>query len=1032
MTPDPQKQTGASTPIRMSDAEVAARIAAAVHEPFAAAWRDHEESGWRQIRRTLERVADAHAKALEEIEADADAVSGPEDELGAEDRLAGYRRRVARHVLRPLHVVLRHSPLAVPLHRSLMAAADRAREAVGELPERVVAPADPEALAVSAGLGAEAAVKRLWARALRPVVWRHEDHDIAVSTLARRHLERDVLPRQSRALRDSQRGRGAWLGRVERVWAGWSEAVLLPPKDGEGGGAQEDMDKARVCRAAARGLQSELRALRDGITMASGRAAGEDFGQPSRTLASRVAVAGTFVAPTPAGEPPVRDDEKLAERWDRRAGESAAHLELHRALLAMRAAADAIGHRVTDRLDEAARSIDAILDQVKATLDEGLKRAGRLPRDPERLCPGLAAEQERTLRALKDPAADLDDHASFTHAIRRSAEEAVKDLESRCLQLPEVTVHDLPEAGEIIRRPGKGSRAIPTHEFAVQAFDALRMERIRTAPSAVAEALERVRRESLELGQVAAYGFQAAIDELGDGGSDAPARALVLVTDGLSRAADKVEVSRRVLHEGVAAARTRVWREVLDGAEYLVRRVTADRLAAGYLDARTYLATEVAQDLKRLRERAVQRGRRAFAALRDLAARLRSMPGALGRRPTVQKTADTGGNTLASAVEFVRTLPVVYQRLFAFEPVTDPRFLAGRDDELDEVEACWTRCKAGGSGSLVVIASPGVGLTSFLNIVSARLADEAPSGVRQTLRERIREEADLAARLASLLGLGTADSLDNLARTVRDSAAGSIPRVVILEGAEHLHIRAPGGGRLFQRFLGFLSRSESRVFWIVSLTSSAWQLLRTRAPELASNTQQLVLEPIGPGGLRQAIASRHLRSGLPLQYAEPRAGAVALRTRASRSHKSDRQQELIEKDYFERLHRASLGSIRLALFHWLRSADFTTVEGSLLVHPLEPLRPPTDPLDLTRCFALKAILDHGTLTAGEYCEVLRTSAAECAHTLRSLEDHHFIAAGGGEGEPGHPGTSAPAARYRLQPLMTGAVIAHLRSRNILH
>ena len=230
-----------------------------------------------------------------------------------------------------------------------------------------------------------------------------------------------------------------------------------------------------------------------------------------------------------------------------------------------------------------------------------------------------------------------------------------------------------------------------------------------------------------------------------------------------------------------------------------------------------------------------------------------------------------------------------------------------------------------------------------------------------------------------------------------------------------------------------MSRTESRVFWIVSLTSSAWQLLRTREPAFASDMHRLSLEPLGPGELRQAVTSRHLRSGMPLQYVEPRAGTVALRTRARRMHGSDRQQELIEKDYFERLHRASLGSIRLALFHWLRSADFTTAKGRLLVRPLEPLRPPTDLLDLDRCFALKAILDHGTLTAGEYREVLRTSETECAHTLRSLEEQHFIApTGNREDEPGRPGASAPPARYRLRPLMTGAVIAHLRSRNILH
>ena len=1032
-TQGPREPTAASDPVGLSDAEITRNIALAVHEPFAAAWRDHEEEGWRRTRRTLERVAAAHEAALAGLASHAEtAPHPPGDGADGKDAVAEYRRRVARRVLRPLHVLLGHTALAEPLHRSLVAAADRARNGAMELPERVVAAAEGDALAVSAGLGAAAAVKRFWARALRPIVWRHQVHEVEVSSLAVEHLERDVLPCQRRAFRDGQRGRAGWLGRVEQAWSEWVAAVLLPPKGQQAGEPREIMNPTPGCLAAARRLQDELQALRDGIAAASGREAGEDFVRPTTTLAARVAVAGTFVAPSPTDAPPAFDDAGLAERWDGWGREAASRLELHVALLAMRAAADAIRLRLMDRWDETTRTVDALLDRLAATLNEGVERARRLPEDPGRLGPGLDSERERTLPALRRCTAELEDFGPVTDALTRRAEVAVEDLEATCLQLPEVTVHDLPEAGEAIRRPGTDARTVPTPELAVQAFDTLRMERIRTAPAAVAQALERVRSEVIELDQVASYGFQAARAELEDGAADAAARALVLVTDGLSRASDKVEVARAALHDGRAAAGDRVKREVLDGAEHLVRRATADRLAAGYLDARTYLATEVAQDWRRLRGRAVRRGLRVLAALRTLGARLRSLPSALGIRPAVQTTADPAANTLASAAEFVRTLPVVYQRLFAFEPVTDPRFLAGRDDELDEVAACWTRWEAGGPGSLVVIAPPEAGVTSFLNIVSTRLGEE-PRGVRQTLRERIREEGDLAVRLATWLGLGRADSLDDLARAVQKSAPGSIPRFVILESAEHLHMRAPGGGRLFQRFLAFVSQTESRVFWIVTLTSSAWQLLRTREPSFVTDVQRLVLEPLGPGELREAITSRHLRSGLPLEYVEPRARTAALRTRAHRIRRSDRQWELIEKDYFERLHRASLGSIRLALFHWLHSADFTTAEGRLLVRPLEPLRPPTDLLDLDRCFALKAILDHGTLTATEYREVLRTSVTECVHTLRSLEEDHFIAsAGDREGAAGQPVTSLPTVRYRLRPLMTGAVIAHLRSRNILH
>lgn len=1025
-----EERAGRPTLAQSTDAEIVARIAAAVQEPFAAAWKRHEEGDERRIRRTLKQAVTAHERARAAFSKGTETDEGDVGAAVAERALAEYRRDVARNVLKPLHLVLRHGSLGVTLHRSLVAAEGEAREAVRELPEALEAPISPDALATAAGLGPVVAAKRVWARALRPVVWRREVREVTERSIARRYLECDVLPRQNRAFRASQRGRAGWLGRVERASAAWTRAVLLPPKGRSGGEAPGEAEAVQKGVAAAGALQGELTALRDGV----GWGAGGDFRRSSEVLAASVAVAGTFVAPGPTSPPPAQDAEKLAERWDEWAKQGAARLELHQGLLAMRAAADAIGGRLVDHWHETIQGAHALLDRVGAALNEGMARAEALSEGEDGMARALTSERARTAGVLGRLIATLNDPDPFLRDIDRHADEAVEDLVSMYRQLPQVTLHDLPDAGEVIRTPDVESRVVETRELAVQAFDTLRMERIRTAPSAIRDALNAVGTAMREVGVVSDYGYEAAIGEVAESGSADPGNARVLVTDGLSRAGDRVESARAELRAGLAAASNRVGGEVREGAVRLTRRATADRLRAGYLDARSYLATEVARDWKQWRGRIAESGRRVWETTRALGSRIGGLLSALGIRPQQTRASERTEDTLASAAEFVRTLPVVYRRLFAFEPLTDPQFLAGREDQLAEVDASWERWETGGGpGCLAVITPPGTGVTSFLNVVSTRLSDHVPQHERRVLRNRCSDEAALASRIALWLGLEVTESLDDLAKAVAASADGSIPRLVILEGIEHLHMRAPGGGSLFRRFMTFVSRTEPRIFWILSMTSSAWQLVRKRAPEMAGETRQLVLEPLSPDELKQAVTSRHLRSGLPLEYVEPRAGTDALRTRARRLRATDRQRQLIEKDYFERLHRASLGSIRLALFHWLRSADFTTVEGSLLVRPLEPLSPPTDMLDLTQCFALKAILDHGTLTASEYCDILRTSAEECAHTLRSLEENHFIEVSRPTNdEPRSPGDIKPEPRYRLRPLLTGAVIAHLRSRNILH
>ena len=78
------------------------------------------------------------------------------------------------------------------------------------------------------------------------------------------------------------------------------------------------------------------------------------------------------------------------------------------------------------------------------------------------------------------------------------------------------------------------------------------------------------------------------------------------------------------------------------------------------------------------------------------------------------------------------------------------------------------------------------------------------------------------------------------------------------------------------------------------------------------------------------------------------------------------------------------------------------------------------------------MLDHGTLSADEYRVITRASAAESLHTFGSLQDQQVIVLAGDEGAKGRERAPGPEVRYRIRPLMLGAVVAHLRSRNILH
>lgn len=1078
-----------------TDREIAALISATVHEPFRELWRRYEREAWAPVLAVLDEVLAAHEGAMGGLGGGVEGTGGSEGAAaatgaqeskrtgavegagtagdvqtseGAEGREAGenagpaarYRRCVVDDVLGPLRSAVRDARHAVRLEAALAETARQVAGGVDALPAMATAPVSPSALEPQPGIGLWPAVKRGVARTLRPLLWRREAHDVAVAEVARGHLGRVVLPGQLRAFRDSQRSRAVWLGGLERAWAEWVPEVL----------GAADLD-------AAKRLDRELRALAAGDSSPWGRGVGMDAERNEGILLATVAVAGTFAEIDADGDTAPRRDEEAAAEWDRWADESAARLDLCAILLDACDAVDGTRREMIASWAGVVGEIDAALSEVGARLDGGRARAERLAGKVAGLAEALQREQARTVDDISRIEGTLPDPGRLLEALTGAVDEALARFEETGEQMPEaLVVHRVPRADAGMRRPGGPGHAVELREAALQAFDALRSQRIRRAPTAISEAMGRVHTVVAELREVSAYGYEAAIAELSEAADPAEVESTVMVVNGLSRAARKVKDARGILRDALAATEASANLEVAEGIEHLVQRATADRLTARYLDARSHVVAEAARDQKKWRRRLARVAGRATAAWRILRTRLWPVKRVLGIGADLRSQAELRDRSLAFAEEVPARLPVVYRRLFAFEPLSDPRLLAGREDAVDAVESSWTRWQSERTRSLMVVAPPGSGITSFLNIVADRLRaeapqvrSEAPPVLRQTLRERVRTGADLASRLGGWLGLGdtpglgvtpetgdppetgnapnlgdvadpgdaadlgNAPDLEALASRILNAPPDSLPRVVILEGAEHLHLRVPNGARLLERMLAFSSRTQPRVFWVLSMTSSAWQLAKKRSPASFGDLESIELDSLTPTELKQAVLARHRLSGLPLQYVEPRTGRHLLLGRA-RGTGSRKHQQQIEADYFQKLHRASLGSIRLALFHWLRSADFRTVEGSLLVQPLEPLQPFAGALDIDQSFALKALLDHGTLTVREYCEIVRVPLPQGRHLFHALCDLRVVEPAPGAADPieASPDSDAQETLYRVRPLLAGAVVAHLKSLNILH
>jgi hypothetical protein len=1029
----------------MADVDATARahaaLASATLQPFRDAWADLDGALWNQVVSALQASAEAHAGILATTGLD-DPAAEP---AGAD--LAHYRREVAREVQAPLLVALRRLDPVGAVADRFDGALTKARDAVRALPPATPLPWRDEGLRAAQddrrirrfNKWLVRISRRLRSGASRPAA--------PVRALGAHSLRYDVAPGQAPEFGSAQQSWVRWTAGLEQAWADWAIELLRPFRDDpEQSGEDREDDEDGSPEGFDEALRA-TRALQEALTAATAasphddasRRGGEALAKGVDSLDANLSIAGTLAlrltASIQRGGSAPKDAPTPA--WSSWYANAVDRMELHRSLLDLILGGEAVVQRFGDGLrewlvgdiEERCGELATDLRAIAQDLEEGGSGKG-LPEN-------ITRADEKSTMALADFIATLPDSDSVAKRVRRSADTTAESIHALLHRVPAVVaLHPIPTPDSPLRRPAEG-KPMRAQEAARQAFDLLRMERIRSRPLDLIETVDLLIAETSGLPEVIGFGCEAAAKELESEEDGARERAVELAHEGLERAATALEVLPLSLSTAVAKAREGVGDEVEGGWDRLVNRALAQRVHAQLLDARSAfgeslrdLEDRIAPTVRRLAMRGRVRWAKARRSLARLVRKGRTLVG------TDTQTSGAGlrsARVLAAPEAFLAELPLVYQRLFSLDPVADPGLLAGRDVPLADTEERWLRWREDEGVPLIVVGRPGVGISSFFLVLAQRMEELGAEMVHQPMTTRLGDEAGLAAHLATMLRLDPVDSLAALAAAVLRAPKGSLPEVVALEGLEHLYLRAPGGTDLVERMLTLMAETEPRLFWLVSVTQSAWQLICKSEPTAVSQVEPLELTPLDAPGLRTAILSRHRRSGVPLVFEEPTEGRRLLRRRLRGVRGTAGHQKILEEDFFERLHRSANGSVRLALFQWLRAADFTSNEGELRARPVDPMDFSfMEALDLTQNFTLKALLEHRTLALEEHDRIFRVPRQESFQIVESLRNRHLVEpAAKAEGDEEISEVEA-SRRYRIPPLLEGAVAAHLSRRNILH
>jgi len=1019
--------------------EPAVIAAAACHQPFQEAWEDLAGAAeGHSVVETVRGVTERHRALM--VEAGLEGDAPPEWDRRAE-RLLVYRRAIDAELLAPLMVAFEQWGPAARVEHILGAALERASTRCGELPATVVAPWPEGALAPKPSDGRLRRLGKRIGRLSSQARKTGRDRPVALRNLAWHHLVEVVMPNQDGLGARAITRWSEWSTDLERAWAEWARSALPAFVSAELPGESPDEDQAKwvAVREAGEALQAALEALlaEDPGTELTNDALAQ-LNLARGALEADAAVAGSFLFRPKVSTKGTRlaKIERLApslQQWDQAI---AARLRLYVSLLAILSGATAVQRRMVRRFHD--RCLDRLpeLSHVATQLEKlgaELKRPGAselLEAHRGKLDSDLQAALRRAAVAIPEP-------ALVDATIRDLSDSTIEALTSMIGQAPSSLVLHASSSRPPTRGRKAETRELPLQELAGQAFDALRIERIRSSTSGLLQALDTARANVAELEVVYSFSRDEALKELESDEPEAREHAEDLVGGGLIRIAEALRGQVAILDAAVAAAQSRLASEISDGSTALLDRVGAGRVEARLFAARSRAADLWARITERWRpplERASRWIRLWTARLRRLGARALRKGGAMVGTATGESAASTRTLRTLTDIEVVTgRLPLVYQRLFTLRPISDVALLAGRDAARADAMRRWRRWHDGDGVPLIVRGRQGSGISSFLNVLAGEIRDDGGSVLQVALAERMTTESELAAFLATSLELPSADSLDALASSIFQADPSSLPAVVSLDNLEHLFLRVPRGTDLIERLLTLMAETEPRIFWIGGITRSAWQLVGTVEPNAVSQVDSADLRPLEPAEMQAAITVRHRRSGLAIRYEEPSTGRHLLRQRLRRRADPEAYSRLLEQDYFEQLHRVSGGHLGLALYQWMTAADFAAADGVFMHQPERPDFSVLEGLDLTQNFTLKAFLEHRTLTLEEHDRVFRLPRQESYQIFESLRNRHLLESVTVGDDAGEAASEIEEElRYRLHPLLTGAVISHLRARNIVH
>lgn len=330
------------------------------------------------------------------------------------------------------------------------------------------------------------------------------------------------------------------------------------------------------------------------------------------------------------------------------------------------------------------------------------------------------------------------------------------------------------------------------------------------------------------------------------------------------------------------------------------------------------------------------------------------------------------------------SLPFVYKKLFDYTSSEILELLVGREKERAILQQAYERTLNGLSGSVAIIGESGTGKSSLIS--SFLWKGQIDSQIyRYTFEKTITEERELLKIFSKILEVDFIASTEEL---ISELNINPKYKVIILEDIHKVFLRKYGHLEAMKNLLLTISETSNKIFWIVSISYHAWELLSKILNINYFFPFQIKTEILSKEQIKEAILKRHRTSGYDLEFLSDE---ELTSIRKLKFHFTSKvKQSNFEEEFFENLYEACEGNITSAMFYWMKSIkEFKN--NKIYIKPLRKLD-----FRFLECFeiewllTLSNLIQHGSLTIAEHQKIFNFSKEKSKTILNFLNAANLV------------------------------------------